>query len=295
MTTNRILIKVISLLLCLIIISCTLVLSFIFALGTTIFSEKFFIELSTSKTYKDLVIDVIEEDISAQSSYVGIPAEILILGFDEQKLGTVMNEYMSGTSDYLNFRSSAELPQYPSEVFVPALLAFLEEDAKANSYTPAEQQYSLLLEVASDTAGIIEKHLNLFQLDMFNEAPSFRILHHRIFTLKENWPLVLVIWFAASFFLFMMHRRKVYGWVKYQFTSLWTAAAIISVPALVFTIFNLAGRLAIETPYIKFAVERLLDSFIENLLVPALVLMILSSIVLFVYFLRSNRKSLKKP
>ena len=292
MTTNRIMIKVISLLLCLIIISCTLVLSIIFALSTTIFSEKFFIELSTSKTYKELVMDAIEADISAQSSYVGIPSDVLILGLSQQQFDTEMNDYMTKSSDYLNFRSTAELPQYPSEMFVPALLAFLDEDAKANGYTPAEQQYSLLLEVASDTAGIIEKHLNLFQLDMFNEAPSFRILHHRIFTLKENWPLVLVIWFAASFFLFMMHRRKIAGWMNYQFTSLWTAAAMISVPALVFTIFNFAGRLAIDTPYIKYAVEGFLDSFVENLLVPALFLMILSSIMLFVCFLRSNRKSL---
>ena len=288
MKANRKLTTIISLLLCLIIISCTLVLTLIFALGTTIFSQKFYLRLSSSEIYKGFVIDAIEEDISAQSSYVGIPAEILILGLDGQQLGTAMDDYMTRTSDYLNFRSTSVSPQYPSAVFLPALLSFLDKDAEVNEYIPTEQQYSLLREVASDTAGIIEKHLNLFQLDLFNEAPFFKLFHHRIFTLKENWPFIFGLWSAASLCLFMIHIRKLSRWINYQFTSLWIAAAIISVPTLIFTLFNLAGRLAIDTPYIQYAAEKFLGSFVNNLFIPGVVLLILSSIILLISFFHNN-------
>ncbi|MCD6321832.1 MAG: hypothetical protein J7L77_02285, partial [Clostridiales bacterium] len=248
----------------------------------------YYLQLLKSDEYIHLVKDAIKSDVEAQSSYVGIPPKTLLTGLNDQLLNAQLNEYMINTADYLNFKSDYTKPNYPADIFIPALKSFLDADAKTNNYVPTTEQYSLLNEVAKDTSKIIEKHIDLFQLELFKEASSFNKLHEHIYNISNHGLCVLWGWLFAISCLFFLHYHQLKKWLLYQFTSFWIVGSLISIPAIVLILFNLVQRLSIDTPYIKYAFEILLTSFIGHFLNWGLLFFLLSSMGLIYRIYRKN-------
>lgn len=259
-------------------------------LNTTLFFDEFYLQVSSSKTYLPLVKDAIKTDVSAQSSYVGIPEGILLEGLDDQNLQSKLDTYMISITDYMNFKTTKTHTDYPADSFITPLTEFLEADAAANGYTASKEQYALLDAVANDTAQIVEKHIDIFQLDLFKGASAFNKLHHQIYNISQQGLYVLWIWLALMLCLFLLHYNQLYTWLLYQFTSFWIVGGIITIPILVLKGFNLVKRLAIDTPYLKYVVDMLLSDFINRFLHLGLLFFLLSSMGLILYTYRTPSK-----
>ncbi|MBN1623873.1 MAG: hypothetical protein JW903_05860 [Clostridia bacterium] len=288
MNRKKLLKTIVSLLLSLLIVISTIALISVTVLRTTIFSEKYYLQLLKSDTYQRLVKDAIESDVEAQSSYVGIPSEVLLAGFNDKLLLAQLNEYMINTARYLNFESDIISPSYSADLFLPALKKFLDNDAAANDYIPTANQYSLLIEVADDTSGIIEKHINIFQLNLFKDAKAFNALHAKVYNFSNLGLYILFSWLISIACLFLLHFRQSRKWIPYLLTSLWLSGSIICIPALVLRLLNLVRQLAIDTPYIKYAMETLHNSLLLGFLLPTLLLFMLSSTGLILYIYRAK-------
>ena len=277
---------IISIILCVLLTTGILVFVVVSTLNAAIFSGNFLSDISDSQDYSNMVMSAIQKDVEAQSSYVGIPADVLLEGFDKEILQVKLNEYVKTTVDFLNYRADFIQMDFPDDFFIPPLTAFLESEASANDYVPTDEQYKLIEEVSWDTSKIIEKHIDLFQLKLLSKATFFKELHHRLyFAGQMGLPALWVILICISC-LFMLHGFDTGSALFLQFTSFWTAGCLISIPMTVLGSLQLTTRLAIETPYLKYAVDTVLTNVSDFALFLGILLFILSSIGLTISFFK---------
>ena len=258
-------------------------------INSTILSEDFYLNVSDSDVYSTKVMKAIENDVQAQSSYVGIPSGILLKGFELQILQKYLNEYMLNTVDFMNLRTDYIPTVFPVDFFLPALTEFLEEDAELNSYIPSSEQYDLLKVVAADTSHIIDKHIDLFQLNMFKNVGFFRQAHKILYQISRLGLPALWILLLAGSCLVLLHRKNLHIWLFYQFTSFWIFGSLLTIPVIVLEGYRLTRRIAIELPYLKYAVDMFLTNISMHLLYRGLLIFLLSSMGLILRNFKENR------
>ena len=285
--------QVLSVFLCfLLIISFYLTVASLF-LQNTLFSETYYQRVTASPVYLPLVERSIHNDLLTQSNFVAIPLEHLQAGLDDHLIYARLRYHVQNTVAFLNFRQPFVKADYPADLFYDPLMAFIAEHAEAGDYEPSEEQYELLAEVAYDSAAIVERHINVVNLELVKDMPAFKMIHLALYNISRLFIPGLLAFLIIVAILAFMYRKEWRHGLLYGLISLWIAGALLAIPAVVTEIYGLTRRLAIETPYLKFAIDEWLTFANRYFLVWGLLILGLSTaglVLRFVFQPKLKRK-----
>jgi len=273
-----------SVLICFCIVMSTLVLAGSIFLKSTVFSPGFYQKVTTHQNYIPMLESAITQDLSAQSSFVSIPVENLTAGLDESQIKESLRIYVINTIDFLEGKGDFVKATYPANLFYIPLEKFILADGKAQKYTPSKEQYVLLQKVAEDSAIIVEKHVNIINvdtvIDIVKDKSAINNFQKALLIAKNtSLPAFLITLILVGLLIFL-HRRNIDRAVLFFCTSLWIVGALMFVPSVALEIFGMTRRMSINTPYIKFAVDTWLTYSNRYFLVAGSILFIFSSIAL---------------
>ncbi|MDO8686347.1 MAG: hypothetical protein Q7J78_06735 [Clostridiales bacterium] len=278
---------IISILLCLMVVSGSLLLMVSLFLRTTLFSLEYYQEVIISVTYLKQVRQAIEADLLAQSSYVDIPQEVLFAGLNDDKIYLLVSQHLHTVIDYLNYRRPYTKASYPSGLFYDKLAAYMGKYAAEAGFKPSEDQMRLLQEVADDSALIVSKHATLFDLDLIREMPLFQQIQSLLFRIADLAGSGLLVLGSALLGLLILHLQQWRRWLFYDLIGFWLAGSLVMTPAIVLHGFGLTRRLSIGTAYLKYAVDHFLTNANQFFIIRGSIIFLLSSIGLIIYFLAS--------
>jgi len=237
------------------IILSALVLLLAIILQNTVFSTSFYQKVTTSTSYISMLKQAITRDLSAQSSYVAIPLENLTAGLDDKQLEESLSLHVQNTVKFLMYQSDFVKADYPVDLFYKPLETFFQSQGETEGYKPSQKQYDLLREVAKDSTAIVEKHVNLLNLDLVKGMSAFKQLHRLLYRISRLiWPAVVFLVVALALLLFL-HRTNLRRALLYVLSAYWIVGALLSVPTLVLEVFGITRRLAIKTTYLKYAID----------------------------------------
>ena len=123
-------------------------------LNTTIYSERYYKDVFDS-SYITKLRSAFLRDMRAQSSYTGIPMEVITAGIDDSVVRQALDSHITSVLSHLKDKKEYTHSSYPPQLFYDHLRQFIDDHAKSEGYTPTDEQYELLLHVAEDSAMIL--------------------------------------------------------------------------------------------------------------------------------------------
>lgn len=263
---KRLIVTAASVLLSLVLIVSSLVLLGCLMLRETLFSASYYRTAIAAPEYLPLVRAAIENDLQAQSSYVGIPAETLTAGLDDARIYVLISRHLANVAAYLNGMAPYQPMTYPADAFQEPLNTFIQTYAAANGTAVTAEQTTLLTAVATDSAAIVDSHVNLIDLNRVTSQPLFQQAHRWLYQAQRLALPALLTLAVSGLLLSLLHGRRWRMSLGYALTATWLAASLVLVPAVVLQAYGLTRRLAIQSGYLKFAVDTLLAKA-NNLLI----------------------------
>lgn len=261
-------------------------------LQNTLFSTSFYRKVTESPIFIPMIKQSIAKDMNSQSSYVGIPIETLTAGLDDNALRTSLNIHIDNLLKYLLQNGDFIKSTYPSELFKKQLDVFIKAEGTKGDYTPTAEQYTLLEDVANDSAVITQRVVNLVNIDLVKNVSEFKRLHRLAILLRLlTWPAILSLIVLLGL-LFIIHRKKVSRAVLFTFSAFWIVGASLMVPAIIVSFSGIAKRLSIQTPYLKFAIDTWLSSANQIILYTGISIFAISTIVLLARILAIRTKTI---
>ena len=247
-----------SLILCLVIVVSSLMVIGGFFLRNTLFGDQFYQQIIASPIYLPMVKEAIRADFAAQSAYIGIPVEYLENGLDDATLYMMERNHIDNAVAFLNYEADFVKPTYPAGLFYDQLVPFIKSFAAANGQTVTEDQLNQLKAVAADAALIVQQNVCLLDLDLVRQSALFQRVHRLLYQLSYRliWAAALLLLSIAA--LIVLNRQSWRSWLNQVLISFWLAGSLLLAPFLVLELFALPRRLAIETAYLKYALDRLL-------------------------------------
>jgi hypothetical protein len=254
------------------------------------FSASFYKNVTESSIFIPLLKQSIAKDMNSQSSYVGIPIETFTAGLDDSALKVSLDSHIDNVLIYLLQNGDFVKSTYPSDLFKKQLDIFIKAEGVKGDYTPTAEQYTLLEDVAKDSATITERNVNLVNMDLVKNMSEFKKLHRLAIILRMlTWPAIASLVFLLSL-LFFIHRRKVSRAVLFTFSALWIVGASLMVPAIAISFYGIAKRLSIQTPYLKYAVDSWLTAANIFVLYTGIAVFAISTVVLITRILAIRTK-----
>ncbi|MHB1484478.1 MAG: hypothetical protein ACYCYI_07405 [Saccharofermentanales bacterium] len=281
---------VLSIFISIFIVLSALVFCFALFLQNTIFSVSFYQKVTASPEYVLMLKQAISHDLAAQSSYVAIPVEVLNNGLDDRQIEISLRFHIENTVRFLDFQGEYVKAGYPEDLFFKPLDSFIQSDGEQNGYKPSEEQYVLLHQVAADSSGIAMKHINLLNMDMVKDRSEFKWIHRIVFQISKMALPGLFVLIIALTLLAFIQRRHLKQAVLYAFSSFWITGALLFIPPFVLTFFGLMRRLAIQTAYLKYAVDSWLTISNAFLLFLGLGVLVSSTCVLIIRIMYNRPK-----
>lgn len=249
---------IISIFLCILLALTTLVLCAAVFLKLIVFSDAFYNNVIMGPSYTDMLKDAVIKDLSAQSSYVNIPLEVLSSGIDDEMLAISLEEYFKNNQAFIYFKSEYVKPMYPDAPFYLEVEKYVISINEKEGYAPSQEQDKLLKEVSYDSAEIVEKHISMIDMDMIIDTKLFNKVHLFLYDLNMMiFPLSILTLFLISSLIFLSRKRTGTA-IFYILSSYWTAGALILIPFLVLDRSGLVRRLSIKTAYLKSAIDTFL-------------------------------------
>jgi len=191
---------------------------------------------------------------------------------------------------------------YPSEHFLTPLRAYLEQHNQALGQVTTPDQLLAIEEVADRAAATVLTHIilvdpaNLLSISWVQQ-PLSKL--HEISQLVLPAATVLALLLLLALVLTRLDirqqqerrrsspsggshktqprrdcKRDPYCWMRVTLVSAWLTGSVFLVPALVMQSFDLTSRLAIQTAYLKFALQTLVDR-------ANIILIVLSAVIFF--------------
>ncbi len=286
--------SVLAVLFCLILLVSSLLLAGALFLRQLVFNTQLYAGVIAGPSYQPLVKNAILDDLERQANYVGIPLEVLAAGLDDSRVYMMQRQHIENLVTFLNFQDTFRKPVYPADLFREPLQRFIEDYAAAEKLTITEQQLELLDEVAASSAEIVQTHTTLIDLGQLEGSSTFQHSHRLVYDLSHRLSLAVFSWLAALLGLILLNTRAWRSWLNQILTTFWLCGSLMLVPTLVLDRFALHQRLALETPYLRVAVSRLLQRLIQFFLFWGGSLFALSSVALMVLFLTRPGAGSKK-
>lgn len=256
----------------------------------TFLSLDFFERSIVSSTYISKVHTAIQEDFAGQSSYVGVPPEVLTAGLDDTRLYLLIVDHLENLNDVLRLRADYQPMSYPADGFYRSLESYIYTYAAENDMTVSEEQLAQLRDVAADSAVIVAQHINLFDLDLVAGTSLFNralVMLNRI----AGWGLFSVLLILAGLLgLSAINWRRWRSSLLSIFTTLWLTASLVLIPSLVLHWFGLPRRLSLGTGYLKLAADTWLTNANNYLLICGATLFAISTTYLLVHFFMAEKR-----
>lgn len=272
--------NILAILLCIVLVASSLLLVLTLLLRNRVFDASFYIDVIARPAYPLLVRQAILSDLERQSSYVGVPIEVLEAGLDDATLVMKQRQHVVNLAGFLNREEDFVKPEYPSERFLEPLQSFMQDYAQSHQLAFGAEQQAQLREVAQDAAAIVQTHITLVDLSQFGDSTTFQRMRNLILSWSRQLILLLIPWLLSMLSLILIYRNDWRAWLNRILISLWLAGSLLLVPSLVLERFQLHRRLALETPYLLFAISHLLHDLLQYLIVWGLMLFFLSLVAL---------------
>lgn len=232
-----------------------LLISLAIILQTTVYSTDYYEKATKADNYIPMLKQAIRSDLLAQSSYVAVPIESLAAGLIDDKLKESLNNHTQNVVDFFMYKKDFIKSSYPEDLFYKQLEIFINIDGEKNDYIPSEEQYVLLHEVAKDSSEMVIKHVNILNLNLLKDMTAFKNLQHFIFKLRNLLLPSLGLLIVSLAVLLILHRKDISRALLFCFSGIWIFGTLMLVPSIVLEMFGITRRLAIKTPYLKFAID----------------------------------------
>ena len=259
-------------------------------LQATFFSLDFFERSIVSSNYINKVREAIDEDFAGQAAYVGVPDEVLTAGLDDTRLYLLIVDHLENINEVLRLQSEYQPVIYPAEPFYTSLAVFINEYAAENNITVSQEQLNQLQEVATDSAAIVARHINLFDLDLVAGTSLFaRALG--ILNRMAGWGALSIVLILVSLGgLFAINGRQWRRSLLSITVTFWLTGSLMLVPSLVLHWFGLPRRLSLGTGYLKLAADNWLSNANNYVLTVGSVILLISTAYLLVHFFLAEKR-----
>lgn len=291
----RYLVQILSVFLCAVIVISTLLLLVSLFMRSLFFREDFYLDVIAAPAYQQLVRSAIVADLDRQSSYVGIPLDTLTAGLDETQIYMKQRQHVANLIVFLNFRADYSAPEFDAEPFLLSLRTFIDAYAAESGLEVTPDQLQQLQAVAEDAARIVQTHVTLIDLGQIKDSSAFQRIHRLVYNFSHRLTWAFIFWVIALIGLILLHVRQWRIWLNRSLISLWLAGSLLLVPTVVLDSFALHRRLAIETPYLQYAVRSLLQSAIRFFMLWGAGLFVLAILALLVLFFTGSDRHAATP
>lgn len=265
-----------------------------FFLRATLLSESFYLDIIATPTYMSKVTAAIKSDFQMQSSYSGIPQDVFEQTLSDGELHTMLRAHIRNTLAYLNNGGEYVEPEYPTESIKTPMHAFLDQYAVENGLTLTAEDYAMVDEVVEDTGEVIKKHICLIDLDLVIGRDIFLKMMNLVRLAAQIATPALVVSLLCLAILVPIHgMSNCRKWLTWMMVGLWFPGAVFTVPATVLAATGLTSRLAIDTPYLKYFVDSVLEKTNQYFLLNGLLIFSISTIILVFLAYTKREKSEK--
>jgi hypothetical protein len=266
-----------------------------FFLGSTLLSESFYLDIIANPTYMTKVKTAIKQDFRMQSSYSGIPENVFEQTLSDDELHTMLRAHIRNAVSYLNTGTEYIEPEYPRESIQQPMYAFLDQYAIENDIVLTAEDYTLVDEVIDDAGKVIQKHICLIDLKLVIGRDIFiRLMELVRMTANMSVPSLIILILSLAILVPVWGVKSWRKWLLWMMVGLWFPGAIFSVPSFVLAATGLTGRLAIDTPYLKYFVDSVLERTNQFFLLQGLIIFTVSSILLIFLIYTRREKSESK-
>ena len=229
-------------------------------LRATLLSESFYLDIIATPTYMSKVTAAIKQDFQMQSSYSGIPEEVFEETLSDGELHTMLRAHIRNAVSYLNVGGAYAEPEYPRESIKAPMYAFLDRYAAENALELTAADYALVDEVIDDAGKVIQKNICLIDLKLVNERAMFiRMMDFVRLGARISTLSLFVLFLSLGLLVPLQGVRRWRQWLTWMMVGLWFPGAVFAVPATVLAATGLTGRLAIDTPYLKYFIDSVLQ------------------------------------
>jgi len=284
--------KVLTIFLCIFIIISSFQLFVSVLVRNTVFSERFYENVTESRNYIPMLTQVISYEFDAQSRFAGIPLEYFTAALNDEIISEIQTAHIKNSIQFLRKKHEFVKVEYPSELFMNEFEKFIESvKAENDEFEEDENLYKQLGEVAEDSSGIIEKHVNILRFDLIKEMQIFKKTHNLILLIASLAIPAFIILIISTALLFYIYRKKIDKAVFFLLTSLWIFGAVLFIPGIVIRQSGITHRLSINTSYFKFAVDTWLGKLNDSILITGAVIFTLTSAALIGRFIYNQKRN----
>lgn len=263
-------------------------------LRATLLSESFYLDIIATPTYMSKVTAAIKQDFQMQSSYSGIPEEVFEETLSDGELHTMLRAHIRNAVSYLNVGGAYAEPEYPRESIKAPMYAFLDRYAAENALELTAADYALVDEVIDDAGKVIQKNICLIDLKLVNERAMFiRMMDFVRLGARISTLSLFVLFLSLGCLVPLQGVRRWRQWLTWMMVGLWFPGAVFAVPATVLAATGLTGRLAIDTPYLKYFIDSVLQQTNQYFLLNGLLIFSVSTLMLFFLQYTKREKSEK--
>lgn len=268
---------------------CTLLLFASFFIRLTLLAPDFYRQVIADGQYIPLVKQSIADDLLAQASYVGVPDEVLMAGLDDTMIHMILRQHVDNLALALNGQPIVPI-QYDPSHFSGHLDRYLNDFNAQHQLVATPQQLESVQSIAAEASATVVSHGTLVNLEQLTRIRVFQVVLAQVQTFARLAGLLLLAALALAAALLLIHRHHLRTGFLATLVSIWLAASILLVPAVTLHVMDLPRRLAIQTPYLKFAVDRLLGQANLQVLIWSALFFVLTTDGLVWLFLTSTHR-----
>ncbi len=257
----------------------------------TLLSENFYKTATGSPNYILMLRQSIGLEFDAQSRFSGIPLDYFKSGLSDELISEMQKEHIKNSVLFLSGKADYKKAEYPLKLFMDQFEKFIETAKEENEgFETNDNLYTQLEEVAEDSAGIVEKHVNILRFDVIKNNQIFKKFHNVILMASKSAIPASFLLLIATSVIFYIYRKKIGVAIFLVCTSFWIFGAAIAIPGIVIKRTGITQRLAINTTYFKFSIDTWLGKINDYILITGACFFIISSAILIIWFFRNQFK-----
>ncbi len=239
--------------------------------------------------YMEESIRQIKDKVRYECLYLDLPADEIEAAIDDDEIKSMITFYTGSLTDALIYNKELVAPSYPSVGFLTLVRDYLSQIQSPASTVDID---AAAQEISGYLTDIIDQNVNIVSAEMVAAFPRMNFLKQAAVSAGNLYWVFLVASIVFVLILLLINRRKLLGWLYNCAACIWISSSFVFIPTLILIVMDIPSRISVSGPLLGILLENVIDSLLDHLFYPSLVLFILSTAWLTASILLTVKKDL---
>jgi hypothetical protein len=239
--------------------------------------------------YFILIREEIDYGFKNLSMITSIPEEIFISSVKDTEIKELSYKNISSAENYMRYKNIYVDSKLDTSVLFSGLERYSKNYARENNIKIDAAFEKQILAVAQDSGKVIDNHAVLFNISGVDKYSQFQVFRKVLNIFSRNlmvWVILVCILIILLALLNDGRIRRTLLWIGSSFVP---AALMTLVPAALSIYYKIPYKLAVDTSYLKLALQDISLEYIKYFIITGSLYIIIGIINLCIYTYLSNR------